>query len=89
MDSHSVWTAIALVLIVEGLLPFISPRIWRKTFLQLMQLNDGQIRFIGLGCIVFGMLFLECCFWNGCCEPVACCQQQSAYGCHRPVESLF
>jgi len=46
-------------LIVEGLLPFISPRIWRKTFLQLMQLNDGQIRFIGLGCIVFGMLLLE------------------------------
>ncbi len=89
MDSHSVWTAIALVLIVEGLLPFISPCIWRKTFLQLMQLNDCQIRFIGLGCIVFGMLFLECCFWNGCCEPVACCQQQSAYGCHRPVESLF
>ncbi len=37
MDSHSVWTAIVLVLIVEGLLPFISPRIWRKTFLQLMQ----------------------------------------------------
>jgi len=32
MDSHSVWTAIVLVLIVEGLLPFISPRIWRKTF---------------------------------------------------------
>ncbi len=59
MDSHSVWTAIVLVLIVEGLLPFISPRIWRKTFLQLMQLNDGQIHFIGLGCIVFGMLLLE------------------------------
>jgi hypothetical protein len=59
MDSHSVWTAIVLVLIVEGLLPFISPRIWRQTFLQLTQLNDGQIRFIGLGCVLIGILLLE------------------------------
>lgn len=59
MDSHSVWTAVALVLIVEGLLPFISPRTWRQTFLQLLQLNDGQIRFIGLGCIILGILLLE------------------------------
>jgi uncharacterized protein YjeT (DUF2065 family) len=59
MDSHSVWTAVALVLIVEGLLPFISPRMWRQTFLQLMQLNDGQIRFIGLGCVMIGILLLE------------------------------
>jgi len=59
MDSHSVWTAVALVLIVEGLLPFISPRTWRQTFLQLMQLNDGQIRFIGLGCVALGILLLE------------------------------
>jgi hypothetical protein len=59
MDSHSVWTAVALVLIVEGLLPFISPRIWRQTFLQLTQLNDGQIRFIGLGCVALGILLLE------------------------------
>ena len=59
MDSHSVWTAVALVLIVEGLLPFISPRIWRQTFLQLTQLNEGQIRFIGLGCVLIGILLLE------------------------------
>lgn len=59
MDNLSVWTAVALVLIVEGLLPFISPRTWRQTFLQLMQLNDGQIRFIGLGCVLIGILLLE------------------------------
>jgi hypothetical protein len=59
MDSHSVWSAIALVLIIEGLLPFLSPKAWRQTFLQLLQLNDGQIRFIGLGCIVGGLLVLE------------------------------
>jgi len=59
MDSHSGWTAVALGSIVEGLLPFISPRTWRQTFLQLMQLNDGQIRFIGLGCVLIGILLLE------------------------------
>ena len=58
MDSHSVWSAIALVLIIEGLLPFLSPKAWRQTFLQLLQLNDGQIRFVGLGCIVLGLLVL-------------------------------
>ncbi|MSQ65029.1 MAG: DUF2065 domain-containing protein [Limnohabitans sp.] len=59
MDAHSLWTAVALVLIVEGLLPFISPRTWRKTFMHLLQLNDGQIRCIGLGCVLFGVLLLE------------------------------
>ena len=59
MDSHSVWAAIALILIVEGLLPFLSPRAWRQTFLHLLQLNDGQIRFIGLGCILVGVFVLE------------------------------
>jgi uncharacterized protein YjeT (DUF2065 family) len=59
MDSHSVWTAVALVLIVEGLLPFISPPTWRQKFLPFTQLNDGQIRFIGLGCVALGILLLE------------------------------
>jgi len=58
MDSHSVLTAFAMLLIIEGLLPFISPKAWRQTFLQLLQLNDGQIRFVGLGCIVLGLLVL-------------------------------
>ena len=40
--------AIALVLIFEGLFPMISPGAWRRMFEQILQLEDGQIRFFGL-----------------------------------------
>ena len=47
--------AFALMLVIEGLLPFIAPSAWRETFRRLMQLNDGQIRFIGLTSMVLGL----------------------------------
>jgi len=50
--------AFALVLIIEGLLPFLAPNAWRETFRRLMQLNDGQIRFIGLTSMVLGLALL-------------------------------
>jgi hypothetical protein len=52
------WAAIALVLIIEGILPFVAPRIWRTTFLRLTQLSDGQLRFIGLISIAAGLIAL-------------------------------
>ncbi len=58
MDSSTLWAALALVLVVEGLLPFMSPGGWRRMFTQLLQLNDGQIRFFGLVTIVAGLLLL-------------------------------
>jgi uncharacterized protein len=61
MDS-SIWLALALVLVFEGLLPFISPTRWRKAFEQALKLSDGQIRFFGLCSVVLGllvMLFLD------------------------------
>lgn len=45
-----------MVLVVEGLLPFISPGGWRRMFSQMLQLNDGQIRFFGLCSIVLGLI---------------------------------
>ena len=48
LDSNTFWLAIALVLVVEGFMPFVSPATWRKTFLQILQLSDGQLRFFGL-----------------------------------------
>ena len=48
----------ALLLIVEGLLPFVAPRFWRETFRRLTELSDGQLRFVGLVSIAFGALFL-------------------------------
>jgi uncharacterized protein YjeT (DUF2065 family) len=50
--------AFALVLVIEGLLPFLAPNAWRETFRRLMQLNDGQIRFIGLTSMVLGLALL-------------------------------
>ena len=41
--------ALALMLVIEGLLPFLAPRLWRETFQRLMQLSDGQIRFFEIG----------------------------------------
>lgn len=58
MTGEVFWTALALVLVLEGLLPFISPGGWRRGFSQLMQLRDGQLRFFGLCCILFGLALL-------------------------------
>ena len=41
-------TALALMLIIEGLLPFLVPGLWRETFRRLTELSDGQMRFVGL-----------------------------------------
>ena len=56
MDA--LWVAFALVLIVEGILPFVAPQLWRDTFLKLTALSDGQLRFIGLISIGFGLASL-------------------------------
>lgn len=58
MDSNTFWTALALVLVLEGLFPFLSPGGWRQTFLKLTQLRDGQLRFFGLTAILIGVLTL-------------------------------
>ena len=49
-------TALGLMLILEGLLPMISPRKWRSLFEQMLQLQEGQIRFFGMLMVVFGLL---------------------------------
>lgn len=49
-------TALALMLLIEGLLPFVSPRAWRQMFERALRLSDGQIRFIGLASILAGAL---------------------------------
>jgi uncharacterized protein YjeT (DUF2065 family) len=58
VDSEVFWSALALVLVLEGLFPFLSPRGWRQTFLKLLQLRDGQLRFFGLTSILLGLLAL-------------------------------
>ncbi|MCY7308452.1 MAG: DUF2065 domain-containing protein [Rhodoferax sp.] len=55
MDGDTIWLALALVLVIEGLFPFLSPSGWRRMFLQLLQLHDGQVRFFGLCSILAGL----------------------------------
>ena len=50
--------ALALMLILEGVLPFLAPGLWRDTFRRITQMNDGQIRFVGLSSMVVGVLLL-------------------------------
>ena len=50
--------ACALVLVLEGLLPLIAPRTWRNAFRHLIDLSDGQLRFIGLISVALGGLIL-------------------------------
>jgi uncharacterized protein YjeT (DUF2065 family) len=47
--------AVALMLVFEGLLPFLSPKTWRDMFERATRLTDGQLRFIGLTSIVVGV----------------------------------
>jgi uncharacterized protein len=44
--------ACALVLVLEGLLPLVAPRLWRDTFRRITELSDGQLRFIGLASLL-------------------------------------
>jgi len=57
-DSDTLWMAFGLMLIFEGIFPFLSPQGWRDKMAQLMVLQDGQIRFFGLACILVGLLML-------------------------------
>ena len=50
--------AFALMLVLEGLLPFLAPRVWRDTFRRITELADGQIRFFGLSSMIVGLLLL-------------------------------
>ena len=56
--GDTLWTALALLLVLEGLLPFVAPRLWRDSFRRLTELTDGQLRFIGMVSIAIGLVAL-------------------------------
>jgi uncharacterized protein len=51
-------TAFALMLVLEGMLPFLLPGVWREMFRRIIELSDGQIRFFGLSSMLLGLLLL-------------------------------
>jgi hypothetical protein len=58
MNWHDLLNAIALVLIIEGLLPFISPESLKKVYQSVMQTPESSLRMIGLASIVAGLVLL-------------------------------
>ena len=60
MEAYSsiLMTAVALMLVIEGLLPFLLPTVWRDAFRRLTEMSDGQIRFVGLSSMLAGLVLL-------------------------------
>lgn len=56
--GHSLATAVALLLVIEGILPFLAPRLWREAFRRIIEHSDGQIRFFGLMSMAVGLSLL-------------------------------
>ena len=67
MGSVGFWdvalSACALMLVIEGMLPFLSPPAWRRVFEKATQMTDGQIRFLGLTSMLAGLAMLLV-FWS-------------------------
>lgn len=55
---HSLLIATALVLIIEGIMPFLNPTMFKRALLQTVSMNDRQIRMIGLISMFTGLIFL-------------------------------
>lgn len=58
MSWSDLGAAVALFLVIEGLMPFLSPANWRRSLAMIARLNDGQVRFVGLGSIIAGLVLL-------------------------------
>lgn len=50
--------AFGLMLIIEGMMPFLFPAMWRATLRRVSQLQDGQLRFMGLTLMLVGVLVI-------------------------------
>jgi len=58
VSGNTLLTALALMLVIEGLLPLLSPASWRQVFARMLVMSDGQIRFVGLLSLLCGSLAL-------------------------------
>ena len=56
--GESVLMAVGLMLLLEGLMPFVAPAQWRAAMSRVARLRDGQIRFMGLAAVVLGLLLI-------------------------------
>ena len=59
MGVKELFIAISFVLIIEGLLPFISPRLFKRSLLQMIEINENFIRIMGLVAIILGVIIIN------------------------------
>lgn len=55
---QDLYVALALVLVIEGIMPFVSPEKWRVSVMMIAQQSDKVIRMIGLGAMLLGLLLV-------------------------------
>lgn len=55
---HELWVAICLVMVIEGILPFVSPGLWRESIMRISQLGEQTIRWMGLASMLIGTVLL-------------------------------
>ena len=58
MNWHDLGVALALFLVLEGMLPFLTPQGVRRVLEMLASMNDTQLRFTGLSSMLLGLLLL-------------------------------
>ncbi len=51
--------ALALVMVIEGLLPFVAPSQWRRVLFTIAQMDNRTMRLIGLGSMAAGIIMLQ------------------------------
>ena len=50
--------AIALILVIEGMMPFLNPTGWRQSLRNISEMDDKTLRMIGLSSMIFGVILL-------------------------------
>lgn len=58
MNWHDLLVAVALVLVLEGMMPFLNPEAFRRAMQMIGSMNDSSLRFAGLSCMVAGVVLL-------------------------------
>lgn len=55
---QEVLTVIALMMVIEGVIPFLSPQVMRRIVIHVLQMDDNALRFSGLTSMVLGVILL-------------------------------
>ena len=58
-SPNDLWAALALVAVIEGMILFVAPRLWKQTAAEALKQPDRRLRMFGLGAIVLGLIALH------------------------------